>query len=541
MNGGTISGNSAAVSGGGITAGGSFTMSGGTISDNSVTYSPESGDIFFSGGGGGVYVTGAFTMSNGTISGNSVKSCSGGGVFITAGGSFTMSGGTISGNSANLAGHGGGVAVGGGYTGTHTFIMSNGVISGNTARYGGGVYVEHSGSSALTRSGGTNSGNSANSGGGVHVATFHGGGMDRSGTFTKQGGGIIYGFNETDRNLRNTAINGDGYGHAVAVGDFVYGLSKKRNSTAGTAVGLNSAISGSMGGWEEIYTVSYSANSASGTTPADQTVTAGYNVTLAGQGSMTYPGYIFTGWNTSPSGSGTAYSAGDSYTPAGSSILFYAQWIQATLAELLTWIDNNAVEGGEYAIPLWNSETIAPRTLSYGGKNVKITLTGDATERTISLSSTGSLFTVESGVTLILGDKVTLRGISGNTAPLVDVTGGTLVMNTGSKISDNTNTSFYGGGVHVEYGTFTMGGGIVSGSSANSGGGVYVSDSGTFTKQGGGIIYGSDASSLKNTATSGDGYGHAVYIDCSPAKIRDITANTGDDLDSAVDGPSGGW
>ncbi|MDR1902409.1 MAG: hypothetical protein LBQ88_09045 [Treponema sp.] len=212
-----------------------------------------------------------------------------------------------------------------------------------------------------------------------------------------------------------------------------------------------------------------------------------------------------------------------------------------SLEDTLTWINNNAVGGGNYTITLRNNETIAPQTLSYSGKNVNITLSGGAAERTVSLSSTGSLFTVGSGVKLTLDSNVTLQGISGNTSPLVTVnSGGALVMNADAKVRCNSNTSSYGGGVYVS-GTFTMSGGTISGNTASSsyGGGVYVS-SGTFTKQSGGTIYGSDASSsLKNTAYS-DSYGHAVYVS-SGSKKRNITAGTGVTLDSSVSGTSGGW
>jgi hypothetical protein len=60
-------------------------------------------------------------------------------------------------------------------------------------------------------------------------------------------------------------------------------------------------------------------------------------------------------------------------------------------------------------------------------------------------------------------------------------------MNEGAKIDGNT-----GGGVYVtSSGTFTMTGGTISGNSAYDGGGVHVPGTGTFRKQSGGIIYGS--------------------------------------------------
>ncbi|MDR1216761.1 MAG: penicillin-binding protein activator LpoB [Treponema sp.] len=322
-----------------------------------------------------------------------------------------------------------------------------------------------------------------------------------------------------------------------------------------------------------------------------------------------------------------------------------------SLAEALAWIANNAVEGGNYAVTLKNNETLAPTTLSYGGKKVSITLDGGIAERRVSLSSNGSLFTIGNGVTLTLGNNISLQGRSNNTVSLVRVNGGgMLVMERGSKISGNSNTADnasgggvfvgsggtftqnggrisgnsanYGSGVRVYeggiwtmndgiisgnsaihssgafvagtftmnggaisgnsstgtggggvlvhgYGTFTMNGGTISGNSAKtSGGGVYIDGvfmlndgtisgnsasecggvgvgySGVFIKQAGGIIYGSNASgTLKNTATRGNRYGHAVfvYVEGLPNKSRNSTAGSGVMLNGRISGSAGGW
>jgi hypothetical protein len=270
------------------------------------------------------------------------------------------------------------------------------------------------------------------------------------------------------------------------------------------------------------------------------------------------------------------------------------------LDEALTCLSLSAVNGGTYTITLKRNETIAPQTLFYNGKTVSITLTGGAAERTISLNSSGSLFTVQSGITLTLGNNVTLQGRSANTSAVVYVEkGGALVMGTSSKISGNTNDSAYaysGGGVRLHGGTFTMNGGTISGNSANEGGGVYVNTTtftigepidfghfimnggtisgnsasgyggggvhvahGTFTmnngtisdntaiNKGGGVyaqgnevvFTKSDGTISGNTATSGDG--HAVYVDSSVKKKRNTPAGEGVALDSTKSGAAGGW
>jgi uncharacterized repeat protein (TIGR02543 family) len=332
------------------------------------------------------------------------------------------------------------------------------------------------------------------------------------------------------------------------------------------------------------------------------------------------PLYTFGGWYTARNGGGTQFTAS---TAVSGNMTVYARWTALSFNDALAWINANAAEGGAYTITLTRDETITPKWLSYGGKNVSVTLRGDATKRTVNLSSSGSIFTVESRVTLTLGNNTILRGRSANNVSLVSVNGGgKLIMNAGSEISGNTTSSYlYGGGVYVDggiftmsggtisnntasdwgggvyvsngtftmsggtingntatysgggvevyNGTFTMSGGTISGNTATSsgggvcndgtftmsggeisgntsssyyGGGVYVNYSGTFTKQSGGTIYGSNAGdALKNTATSGDSYGHAVYVNTSPVKRRNTTAGVGVTLHSSIAGPAGGW
>jgi hypothetical protein len=245
----TITGGKVSSDGGGVYNGGTFTMSGGEIAGNLVTG--------FGDGGGVCNDGGTFTMSGGEIAGNSASSYGGGVKSDT--GTFIMSGGKISGNSSLF---GGGVENDAG-----TFIMSGGKISGNSSSYGGGVDItggtftmsdgeissntttatssptSSSGGGVLnfggtfTMSGGEIAGNSAVSGGGVYSSS--------SATFQKTGG-IIYGDTDTTHSAgstENTATSGNG--HAVYMLD-----GRKRNSNAGPEVMLDSAISGSAGGWD---------------------------------------------------------------------------------------------------------------------------------------------------------------------------------------------------------------------------------------------------------------------------------------------------
>jgi uncharacterized repeat protein (TIGR02543 family) len=218
-------------------------------------------------------------MFGGEISGNTASSSSSRGGGVCANGTFTMSGGEISGNTASSYAY----AYGGGVCADGTFTMSGGEISGNTASsyahaYGGGVYISS------------------------------------SGVFTKQSGGIIYGSDASDT-LRNTVTSGNRYGHAV------YSDGKKRNTTAGSGVTLDSSISGAAGGWE--YTVTFDADGGSS---AAQTLSVASDGTVGVSNMPSAPtkdGYAFGGWYTSTGGGGTQFTASTQVT---GDITVYATW-----------------------------------------------------------------------------------------------------------------------------------------------------------------------------------------------------------------------
>jgi uncharacterized repeat protein (TIGR02543 family) len=258
MNGGEISGNTAISNGtrssygGGVYAdsGTTFTMNGGEISGNTASASTASSNSSILVYGGGVCVASGttFTMTGGKISGNTAINDStyafsdvgGGGVYASI---FTMTGGEISGNTAISNGtrssYGGGVQIASG--GKNIFTMSDGKISGNTASRGGGVGVTTNSGETFTMTGGEISGNTAfERGGGVLVYYF-----------TKSGGGTITGY-ASDTVNGNVVKNSSGVvqsnqGHAVYVWtDSV----KRRETTAGPGVDLDSSKTGTAGGWE---------------------------------------------------------------------------------------------------------------------------------------------------------------------------------------------------------------------------------------------------------------------------------------------------
>ena len=78
------------------------------------------------------------------------------------------------------------------------------------------------------------------------------------------------------------------------------------------------------------YTVTYDANGGSGTVVDDTEYESGDVVMLKSGSGLTKDGYSFSGWNTEANGSGTPYSAGDTYTIAADTT-FYAQWAENSI------------------------------------------------------------------------------------------------------------------------------------------------------------------------------------------------------------------
>jgi hypothetical protein len=217
-----------------------------------------------------------------------------------------------------------------------------------------------------------------------------------------------------------------------------------------------------------------------------------------------------------------------------------------SLSEQLEWLKGNAVSGIQYSVTVSESEDIGLQTLSFKGKNnVTVRLVSDGEERIISYDAdwwqrTGQLFTVESGVTLILDNGITLKGILSNFGPVVKVNGGgRLIMKEGAKITGNTSGSSPAGVSVEENAAFTMSGGEISGNSVTTnqynssgfyGGGVCVKENATFTMSGGKI----SGNSVKVITLSGNICGGWVYI----AQNATFTMSGGEISDNNTSDPN---
>lgn len=160
ISGGTIAKNKGYY-GGGVYAGGTFTMSGGTIGDSSTSISTAATSTSYSNYaayGGGIYAPSGASVSlnSGYVSYN-YASAQGGGIKAIASITFKSNA-----NYNGTAGNGGGIYA-------NTFILSSGTIKGNEAAgNGGGIACAVNASYKLTISGGTVTANKALNGGGVY-------------------------------------------------------------------------------------------------------------------------------------------------------------------------------------------------------------------------------------------------------------------------------------------------------------------------------------------------------------------------------------
>jgi len=245
---------------------------------------------------------------------------------------------------------------------------------------------------------------------------------------------------------------------------------------------------------------------------------------------------------SSPTGSGSGYAArpAQSATAPAQTAAASADKtdppVQGTLVpggslvQKLAWLQKSADSHETYIIEVAADESIAPNnTLEYKGAiNITIVMRGVGGNRTLKLSSHGTMFIVRKEVTFVLENNITLRGHSGNTGRMINVEEGKLKIKTGAAITGNEGggisgngtiemsggtisgngrrTNLDGGGIALGGGTFTMNGGTISGNIATKGGGVYL-NSGEFSMNGGTIS--------GNTATKGGGmylYGGAITL-----------------------------
>jgi hypothetical protein len=79
------------------------------------------------------------------------------------------------------------------------------------------------------------------------------------------------------------------------------------------------------------YTLTYNANGATGSAPSSAIIAVGgTNISVSTQGALLRTGFVFLGWNSSPSGIGTLYVPGYTFNFTTDTTL-YAHWVQGTM------------------------------------------------------------------------------------------------------------------------------------------------------------------------------------------------------------------
>jgi TolB-like protein len=197
------------------------------------------------------------------------------------------------------------------------------------------------------------------------------------------------------------------------------------------------------------------------------------------------------------------------------------------IVQQLEWIANQGGNGTVYDIVISNDVSMRTAAVSTRGRDITVNIRSadSANPRIIELTGQGPLFSVESNITLILQDII-LKGHGNNNSALVYAeTGGKVILNSGSKITGNTNISntASGGGIRLDRGILEINDGaeisgntVRGGNSANphrdvfgawdaQGGGIYAGNRSTVTIRGGLITD-------NKVDTRGGAYGGGIFI-----------------------------
>jgi len=138
------------------------------------------------------------------------------------------------------------------------------------------------------------------------------------------------------------------------------------------------------------YTVAYNANGATaGDVPTDPTrYQADLSVTVPGNtGNLQKAGYVFAGWNTNPSGTGTNYTQGQKFDIKSSNAVLYACWSDRSVSFTVTYngngntsgtvpTDSNNYRAGHIVTVPGNTGSLAKTGYVFAGWNTKADGTG---------------------------------------------------------------------------------------------------------------------------------------------------------------------
>ncbi len=278
--------------------------------------------------GGGIYDAGTTNITGGTIGGNTAA-VSGGGAYVTDAATFTADGATSIVDNSAIGGDGGGIDTQS-TTYSNLFTAADTIFSGNTASLAytppadAALIYPNIGFASTSISFHPLNNYDINFTGGevltVTVTYLANGGT--GGPYTQE---FPYDMAGTLLSPEATGISRAGY---IFVGWNTEPDGSGTYYEPGDTVVLTQGLT-LYAQWtptEGPYDVVYDANGGTGSY-ADTGIPGGtmYTVRAPDAIGITRPGYTFIGWNTRPDGSGTEYQPGESTVIAGDLIL-YAQW-----------------------------------------------------------------------------------------------------------------------------------------------------------------------------------------------------------------------
>lgn len=276
------------------------------------------------------------SMSENAAIKNNVSNSDGGGLYMSTGGNAILNDyAQISGNRASSRG-------GGIYAQNEAVlqIKGNAAVHDNTGENGAGIYLNASSASiGMDDSSPTiYSNNATSNGGGIYASA--------ASTVEVTGASVI---------TNNSALNGDGggiftediatYSNLTTGSGTVFQGNKATTAYvppanastlypniqfARTSIAdhpLNNYDINYTGGEILTYHVEYNANGGTGSYTGPDITPGNTDIVLTSEATgISRPGYTFTGWNTAPNGSGTAYAPGASII-VNENITLFAQWV----------------------------------------------------------------------------------------------------------------------------------------------------------------------------------------------------------------------
>ena len=426
-----------------------------------------------------------------------------------------------------------------------TFTMQTGSkITGHTTSTttGAAVQISTNTTAGFIMNGGSIDGN--NNTATAATTTASGGVAVTTGTFTMNGGSITGNTQGTAAQVTDGTAEASDVYHAVTTansftmsGNAAIGALKLNAAGAAAAAGVNIGAAGWSG--------SITTLSLRGGIAAAATVSEWWDYKL-----------IFSGINTAKINDialGEFIGSGNDRQPISSSHYIGASgydigrlMINPALATVTISENGGAAAGysnlasaftaigtriGNFTVTLLQNQTItAGYTFSTASQN--ITITGDSVMRTINGNTIGTgttMFTISNvDTSFTLGNNITIIGrTAAGTGPIVHISNGKFVMQTGSKIREHTNSTV-GAVVNINSGTsvFEMNGGsIENNTTANTTGAAVIiaTTNASFIMNGGSITGNNNTTAASTTTASG---GVALSIGTFTMTGGSITGNT---------------